>query len=237
LVQTFSGGMRRRLEIARGLLHSPKVLFLDEPTIGLDPQTRASIWQYIHELHKREEITVFVTTHYMDEAENCDRIAIIDQGKIVALDTPEALKAGVGKDRVQISTADDPAAIAALKDKFQLEAKMVEGLVSFAVVDGAEFVPQLFAKLGVAIKSVSVSRPSLDDVFLNFTGTSLRDAEQKGGFNPPTPVATSPAVSALPSFAALTNTYVPFERSDVVPGRRLTIGAVGGTSTVCCPPL
>ena len=183
LVNTFSGGMRRRLEIARGLLHSPKVLFLDEPTIGLDPQTRASIWTYIGELHKREQITVFVTTHYMDEAENCDRIAIIDQGKIVALDTPEALKAGVGKDRVQIATADDPAAIAALKDKFGLEAKMVEGLVTFPVADGAAFVPQLFEKLGVAIKSVAVARPTLDDVFLNFTGTSLRDAEQKGGFN------------------------------------------------------
>ena len=184
LVQTFSGGMRRRLEIARGLLHSPKVLFLDEPTIGLDPQTRASIWQYISELHKREEITVFVTTHYMDEAENCDRIAIIDQGKIVALDTPEALKAGIGKDRVQISTADDPAAIAALKQTFELEARMVEGLVTFPVADGAAFVPQLFEKLGIAIRSVAVNRPSLDDVFLNFTGSSLRDAEAKGGFNP-----------------------------------------------------
>lgn len=184
LVNTFSGGMRRRLEIARGLLHSPKVLFLDEPTIGLDPQTRASIWQYIGELHKREEITVFVTTHYMDEAENCDRIAIIDQGRIVALDTPAALKAGVGKDRVSISTADDKAAIAALKDRFDLEAKMVEGLVTFPVADGAAFVPQLFEKLGIAIKSVAVARPTLDDVFLNFTGTSLRDAEQKGGFNP-----------------------------------------------------
>ena len=181
LVQTFSGGMRRRLEIARGLLHSPKVLFLDEPTIGLDPQTRASIWQYIGELHKREEITVFVTTHYMDEAENCDRIAIIDQGRIVALDTPENLKAGVGKDRVSISTADDPAAITALKDKFGLDAKMVEGLVTFSVAEGAAFVPQLFEKLGIAIKSVAVARPTLDDVFLNFTGTSLRDAESKGG--------------------------------------------------------
>ena len=183
LVNTFSGGMRRRLEIARGLLHSPKVLFLDEPTIGLDPQTRASIWQYIGELHKREEITVFVTTHYMDEAENCDRIAIIDQGKIVALDTPENLKAGVGKDRVQISTADDPAAVAALKEKFELDAKMVEGLVTFSVAEGAAFVPQLFEKLGIAIKSVAVARPTLDDVFLNFTGTSLRDAENKGGNN------------------------------------------------------
>ena len=183
LVQNFSGGMRRRLEIARGLLHSPKVLFLDEPTIGLDPQTRASIWTYIGELHKREEITVFVTTHYMDEAENCDRIAIIDQGKIVALDTPEALKAGVGKDRVSIATADDPAAIAALKDKLGLDAKMVEGLVTFSVAEGAAFVPQLFEKLGIAIKSVAVARPTLDDVFLNFTGSSLRDAESKGSPN------------------------------------------------------
>jgi ABC-2 type transport system ATP-binding protein len=160
------------------------VLFLDEPTIGLDPQTRASIWTYIAELHKREEITVFVTTHYMDEAENCDRIAIIDQGKIVALDTPANLKASIGKDRVQIATADDVAAIAALKEKFGLEARMIEGLVTFAVAEGAAFVPQLFEKLGVPIKSVTVQQPSLDDVFLNFTGTSLRDAEAKGGFNP-----------------------------------------------------
>jgi len=185
LVQNFSGGMRRRLEIARGLLHSPRVLFLDEPTIGLDPQTRASIWSYIGELHKREEITVFVTTHYMDEAENCDRIAIIDQGRIVALDTPANLKAAVGKDRVQISTADNPAAIVALKQHFNLDAQMVEGLVTFAVAEGAAFVPQLFEKLGLPITSVTVSRPTLDDVFLNFTGTSLRDAESKGAaFHP-----------------------------------------------------
>ena len=102
-VQTFSGGMRRRLEIARGLLHSPRVLFLDEPTIGLDPQTRSSIWRYIRELKEREEITIFMTTHYMDEAEFCDRIAIMDQGEIVVLDTPAALKAqrrrGPGPDR------------------------------------------------------------------------------------------------------------------------------------------
>ncbi|HWA17451.1 MAG TPA: ATP-binding cassette domain-containing protein [Devosia sp.] len=185
LVNNFSGGMRRRLEIARGLLHSPKVLFLDEPTIGLDPQTRASIWQYLNELHAREEITVFVTTHYMDEAENCDRIAIIDQGKIVALDTPAALKAAIGKDRVQIATADDAAAIAALKSVFGLEAQMVEGLVTFGVPEGAQFVPRLFEKLGVAIRSVAVHRPSLDDVFLAHTGTSLRDAEAMGSkFNP-----------------------------------------------------
>src|SRR5436853_525860 len=102
LVGTFSGGMRRRLEIARGLLHSPRVLFLDEPTVGLDPQTRSSIWGYIGELSQREEITIFLTTHYMDEAEYCDRIAIMDRGRIIVLDTPQALKASVGKDRVQI---------------------------------------------------------------------------------------------------------------------------------------
>jgi ABC-2 type transport system ATP-binding protein len=115
LVNTFSGGMKRRLEIARGLLHSPRVLFLDEPTVGLDPQTRSSIWSYITKLKREEEITIFLTTHYMDEAEYCDRIAIMDQGKIVALDTPQALKESVGADRVQIQTADDPAAIEALQ--------------------------------------------------------------------------------------------------------------------------
>src|SRR6266511_3654569 len=95
-VMTFSGGMRRRLEIARGFLHSPRVLFLDEPTIGLDPQTRRSIWSYIRELKRREDITIFMTTHYMDEAEFCDRIAIMDSGRIIVIDTPEALKASVG---------------------------------------------------------------------------------------------------------------------------------------------
>src|SRR5271166_3648419 len=109
LVNTFSGGMKRRLEIARGLLHSPRVLFLDEPTVGLDPQTRSSIWTYIAKLGREEDITIFLTTHYMDEAEHCDRIAIIDHGKIVVLDTPAALKESVGKDRVQIHTHDDQA--------------------------------------------------------------------------------------------------------------------------------
>src|SRR3954451_5229546 len=179
-VQTFSGGMRRRLEIARGLMHSPRVLFLDEPTIGLDPQTRASIWAYIAELKEREEITIFMTTHYMDEAEFCDRIAIMDHGRIVALDTPEALKAEVGSDRVRIETADDDAALAALAERFGLEGSVSEGAVAFYVADGAEFVPRLFAELGVPITSVSVSRPTLDDVFMSFTGTTIRDAEESG---------------------------------------------------------
>jgi ABC-2 type transport system ATP-binding protein len=180
LVSTFSGGMKRRLEIARGLLHSPKVLFLDEPTVGLDPQTRSSIWRYIHELRRREDVTIFLTTHYMDEAENCDRIAIMDRGRIVVMDTPESLKAAVGKDRVQISTDDDPAAIAALQERYGYTATMAEGLVTFAVANGEQFVPRLFAELGLPIRSVSVSRPTLDDVFMSHTGTTIRDAEESG---------------------------------------------------------
>jgi len=176
-VETFSGGMKRRLEIARGLLHSPRVLFLDEPTVGLDPQTRAAIWGYIKQLKDTEDITIFLTTHYMEEAEYCDRIAIIDHGEIVVLDTPENLKGSVGADRVQILTGDDEAAIAALKDRFGIDAGVHEGSVTFAVPSGEEFVPRLFAELGVAIRSVHVARPSLDDVFMNYTGTTIRDAE------------------------------------------------------------
>jgi len=117
----------------------------------------------------------------MDEAENCDRIAIIDHGQIVAIDTPEALKASIGKDRVQISTADDPAAIRALDDVFGIDAAMHENLVTFSVESGEHFVPQLFAGLPVAIRSVSVSRPSLDDVFMSYTGKTIRDAEASIG--------------------------------------------------------
>ena len=149
--------------------------------MGLDPQTRVSIWEYINELKKREDITIFLTTHYMDEAENCDRIAIIDHGNIVAIDTPEALKASIGKDRVQISTADDQAAIRALAEVFGIDAAMHEGLVTFSVESGEHFVPQLFARLPVAIQSVSVSRPSLDDVFMSYTGKTIRDAEASVG--------------------------------------------------------
>ena len=179
-VMTFSGGMKRRLEIARGLLHSPRVLFLDEPTIGLDPQTRSSIWGYIQALQETEGTTIFMTTHYMDEAEFCDRIAIMDRGEIVVLDTPDALKAGVGADRVALGTADDDAALAALRESFGIEASVAEGAVTFHVEDGEAFVPRLFAELDVAITSVAVSRPTLDDVFMRYTGSTIRDAETGG---------------------------------------------------------
>jgi ABC-2 type transport system ATP-binding protein len=180
-VLTFSGGMRRRLEIARGFLHSPRVLFLDEPTIGLDPQTRSSIWRYIRDLQRAEQITIFMTTHYMDEAEFCDRIAIMDHGVIVVLDTPDALKAQVGADRVTIHTADDEAAVAAIARQFDLPAHVAAGAVTFYVPSGEEFVPRLFAELGVPILAVSVSRPTLDDVFMSYTGSTIRDAEESAG--------------------------------------------------------
>ena len=180
IVKTYSGGMKRRLEIARGLLHSPRVLFLDEPTVGLDPQTRDHIWAYINELKRAEAITMFLTTHYMDEAEHCDRIAIIDGGEIVVIDTPEALKASVGADRVNIETADDPQAIELLRTRFGIEATTSEGAVSFHVAKGEQFVPRLFAELGIAIHSVHVARPTLDDVFMKYTGRTIRDAEASG---------------------------------------------------------
>jgi ABC-2 type transport system ATP-binding protein len=181
VVGTYSGGMKRRLEIARGLLHAPRVLFLDEPTVGLDPQTRTSIWEYINDLKQREDITIFLTTHYMDEAEHCDRIGIIDHGQIVAIDTPENLKASIGKDRVQISTADDPEAIRELKRRFDLDGAVHENLVTFKVASGEQFVPRLFAELSVPIRSVSVARPSLDDVFMSYTGRTIRDTEASAG--------------------------------------------------------
>ncbi|MQA62819.1 MAG: ATP-binding cassette domain-containing protein [Actinophytocola sp.] len=180
-VMTFSGGMKRRLEIGRGLLHAPRVLFLDEPTIGLDPQTRASIWEYIATLRKTQDITIFVTTHYMEEAEHCDRIAIMNSGEIVVTDTPEALKRSVGADRVQIRTDDDPLAIERLRERFEIEAAVHDGMVTFAVPGGAEFVPRLFARLGLGIDTVTVTRPSLDDVFMAYTGRTIADTEQGDG--------------------------------------------------------
>jgi ABC-2 type transport system ATP-binding protein len=180
IVKTYSGGMKRRLEIARGLLHSPRVLFLDEPTVGLDPQTRSHIWSYINELKRRESITMFLTTHYMDEAEYCDRIAIMDNGELVVVDTPEALKRSVGRDRVSITTDDDEAAMRILAERFGLEPTTSEGTVTFFVEHGEEFVPRLFTDPELTIRSVHVARPTLDDVFMNYTGRTIRDAEASG---------------------------------------------------------
>lgn len=181
LVRTFSGGMKRRLEIARGLLHSPRVLFLDEPTIGLDPQTRAHIWSYINELKRREQVTIFLTTHHMEEAEHCDRIAIIDHGEVVIIDSPAALKASVGKDRVLLRTDHDAEAAARLRDLWGIEARQLGEGLSFQVTLGEEFLPKLFNDLAVPIRSVSVARPTLDDVFMSYTGRTIRESEMSDG--------------------------------------------------------
>lgn len=178
-VQNFSGGMRRRLEIARGLLHYPKVLFLDEPTLGLDPQTRFHIWDYILELRKREEITVFLTTHYMDEANVADRIAVIDQGRIIALDSPEALKDGVGGDIITLKTENDEAAMVELRERFKIDAHRDSNSIFFETPNGEEFIPVLVNTLNTGLRAISVRRPTLDDVFLKLTGHEMRD--ESGG--------------------------------------------------------
>ncbi|MEY7971622.1 ATP-binding cassette domain-containing protein [Saccharomonospora xinjiangensis] len=176
-VVSFSGGMRRKLEICRGLLHTPQVLFLDEPTIGLDPHTRASVWEYIATLREAWNVTVFLTTHYLDEAEHCDRIAIMNEGRIVALDTPDALKRTVGADRIRLRTADDDAALAHLRNRLGLDAAIHDGSVTFTIADGAAFVPRLFEHLDVAVHAVTVTRPSLDDVFMTYTGRTISTPE------------------------------------------------------------
>jgi len=176
LVRTFSGGMKRRLEIARGLLHSPRVLFLDEPTLGLDPESRAGLWSYVDQLRKEEDITVFLTTHYMDEAERCDRIAIIDAGQIGALDSPATLKSTVGHDRVRLQTADDAEAQVLIRTQLGVEVLQESGALIVLVPDGEQFVPRLF-ELGLTVRSVSVTRPTLDDVFLAYTGSRLADRQ------------------------------------------------------------
>jgi ABC-2 type transport system ATP-binding protein len=174
-VMTFSGGMRRRLEIARGMLHTPQVLFLDEPTIGLDPQTRQHIWRYLVELPKQRGVTIFMTTHYMDEAEYCDRIAIIDHGEIQAIGTPDELKAMVGGDVVTVTTTDNAAALPQIAALAGSDPITDNGSLRVEVADAAAFVPRLVREAGVEVTSVQFRRPSLDDVFLKLTGRAIRD--------------------------------------------------------------
>jgi ABC-2 type transport system ATP-binding protein len=175
IVKTFSGGMKRRLEIARGLLHFPKILFLDEPTLGLDPQTRVHIWDYLNQLRKTEGTTLFLTTHYMEEAEYCDRIAIIDHGKIIALDTPKSLKSQVGGDIINIRTKDNQKATEEIKTKFNLQALTIDGKLQLQVPDATQFAPQLLTGIETPIEFINFQPPTLEDVFLKFTGREIRD--------------------------------------------------------------
>ncbi len=185
LVKYFSGGMRRRLEIARALLHEPKVLFLDEPTLGLDPQTRAHIWEYIRRLRDREGVTIFLTTHYMDEAEElCDRLAIIDHGRIIAEGTPDQLKRLVGSDVIYLrvrAVNGAPNPCDALNAPPVMECKPVkEGMVALKVSDATQAIPVILERagaVGLKVAEVSYRKPTLNDVFLHLTGREIREEE------------------------------------------------------------
>ncbi|MBI5190974.1 MAG: ATP-binding cassette domain-containing protein [Nitrospirae bacterium] len=177
LVRKFSGGMKRRLEIARGLLHYPKVLFMDEPTLGLDPQSRNMIWEFIRTLKADTGITIFMTTHYLEEAESCDRVAIIDLGKVIAIGSPAELKAGLRGDTIRLVAKDNDALAAEVRERFGMDAKVSEGAVTLTVERGEEFLPALIKTIRAEITSVNLTKPSLNDVFLALTGKSIRDEE------------------------------------------------------------
>jgi ABC-2 type transport system ATP-binding protein len=180
---TYSGGMRKRLEIAGGLLHRPQVLFLDEPTVGLDIQTRQKIWEYIKKIHQEYKMTIFLTTHYMEEADRlCDRIGIIDYGKIQAIDTPQALKntLGAGIITFSIDTHSSKSQLISEIEKIEFVKEVAENEDKITVFSykGTEVAPMIFSlssKLGITIKSISITQPTLDDVFLSYTGRDLRD--------------------------------------------------------------
>ncbi|MCZ6529245.1 MAG: ATP-binding cassette domain-containing protein [Chloroflexi bacterium] len=182
-VRTYSGGMKRRLEIARGLLHRPRVLFLDEPTLGLDPQTRRHIWQYLRRLREQRQVTMFMTTHYMDEAENCNRIAIIDHGQIVAVDTPANLKERVGGDLITLRTSDNENASQRLKEVHGVEARTgPEGQLIVETERGDQFIPKIIETFSdganpIEVQSVSLRQPTLEDVFIKLTGHAIREQE------------------------------------------------------------
>ncbi len=180
-VKKYSGGMRRRLELARGLLHKPKILFLDEPTLGLDPQTREHIWEYIRRLVDLERVTVILTTHYMDEAERlCDRVAIIDDGRIIALDTPERLKHIIGGDIVRLRIQDPQ--LSRMKELgYVVKIDRTGDLVTLTVKDSSVHLQEILSLVG-EVKSVELRTPTLNDVFLHFTGHEIRGDSAEGGF-------------------------------------------------------
>ncbi|MGH3392161.1 MAG: ATP-binding cassette domain-containing protein [Actinomadura sp.] len=173
LVRTFSGGMRRRLEIIRSILHSPRLLFLDEPTAGLDPQSRAQVWTHLRDQRRRQALTMFVTTHQMNDAEHCDRIAIINKGRIVACDTPNALRAKVGLDRIHLRTSDDRRAAAEISQAFAVQVTPQSAGLIVDTGDGAALIPRLCALLTVPIEAITLAHPTLDDVFFALTDHTI----------------------------------------------------------------
>ncbi|GAA1446734.1 daunorubicin resistance protein DrrA family ABC transporter ATP-binding protein [Nocardiopsis tropica] len=181
LVRTLSGGMKRRLEIARGLLHRPHVLFLDEPTVGLDPHSRAEVWRHVHRMRSETGATVLLTTHQLSEADNCDRIAILDRGRVVALGTPAELRSRIGRDRIVLVAPDPGQCSRRLADSLGLSPSVEDGALVVRVEDGAAVLPAVMAALGGSVTSVSLVRPTLDDVFLHYTGRSIGSEPAEGG--------------------------------------------------------
>lgn len=175
LIKTFSGGMKRRLEVARGLIHRPKVLFLDEPTLGLDPQSRANLWEFITELPRQHDVTIFMTTHYMEEAEVCDKIAIIDRGKIIAEGAPHELKKIIGGDVIYLKTDDNAKSIEEMKKYFDVEVAEKDGEIFMSALKGDVCIPEIIRLIGERVLSVRMQRPTLNDVFLKLTGKEIRD--------------------------------------------------------------
>ena len=176
-IRSFSGGMKRRLEIARGLLHAPRVLFLDEPTVGLDPQTRRSIWEHVWALREQHGTTIFMTTHYMEEAENADRLAIIDEGRVVAMGSPESLRQEFGQEVVTLSTEDNAAAARKLWRLCRIKAQVHNGYLSFNTTEANALLPTIVRELSVPIRSIDVRRPTLEDVFIKLTGQTIREEQ------------------------------------------------------------
>ncbi|MCG3148721.1 MAG: Daunorubicin/doxorubicin resistance ATP-binding protein DrrA [Verrucomicrobiae bacterium] len=174
--EKLSGGLRRRVEIARGLLHKPELLLLDEPSTGLDPRVRREVGDYLEELRSKDGVTILVTTHIMEEAERCDRLALLDQGKLIALDKPATLKDRVGGDVITVSAKAPESLSAQVREKFGIEAQLVDGAVRIERPRGHEFIPQLVEAFPGAIESVTVGKPTLEDVFIHLTGHRLDDA-------------------------------------------------------------
>lgn len=173
LVETLSGGLRRRVELAKGMLHRPRLLLLDEPSTGLDPGARSDLWQYLKQIRADEGVTVVLTTHLLEEADKVDRLAILNRGQIVALDTPERLRESVGGDTITLESSDPASVLAILAQSFQIEAKVVEGSVRFSVVEGHKLVARLFEALPGKIQSITLGKPTLEDVFIARTGHRL----------------------------------------------------------------
>jgi len=169
-VETFSGGMQRRVELAKGLMHHPSVLLLDEPTTGLDPGARRDLWQYLHELRSQEHVSIIVTTHLMEEAERCDRLAIVNSGQVVALGTPSELRSQIGGDVIILETDDAPSLAARIEQRFGIAAAVLDGKIRMERKEGHRFITDLVEAFPGEIQAVSVSKPTLEDVFIDRTG-------------------------------------------------------------------